>query len=48
MNADYSEEINWDDVGVPPALEITISSATRWEYKPTAAGKHAIKAQFKI
>lgn len=45
---DYNEVINWDEVGNPPAIGDYNFVVEKGEYKPTGAGKHMVKVQFKI
>lgn len=48
MNGDYTEEINWDEVGNPPPEGEYNFLFEKTEYKPTSKGKHMIKCQLKI
>jgi hypothetical protein len=45
---DYTEEINWDEVGNPPPIGDYNFSIEKAEYKPTGKGKHMVKCQMKI
>jgi hypothetical protein len=48
MAGDYEETIAWDEVGSPPDKGVYNFTIEKAEYKPTAAGKHMVKVQYKI
>jgi len=45
---DYEDQLNWDTVGSPVPLGDYDVEVVKAEYKPTSAGKHMAKIQFKI
>ncbi len=45
---DYEDHLNWDAVGSPVPLGDYDVEVVKAQYKPTSAGKHMCKVQFKI